>query len=144
MPKSTFFFQKTWFLSISGPYFRFLWPIFKTFCHKAREALKNLKKQLTSGGNRTTSGWKSKEIGQIFQTFCQKLVKFLGLGTFLMLKKVYLNRYLFYLKTALWSASLTPNPFSSTVLTDFLDFGSIWSQFEPLLKPLFHIFDNLT
>ena len=42
----------------------------------------------TSGGNRTTSGWKSKEIGQIFQTFCQKLVKFLGLGTFLMLKKV--------------------------------------------------------
>ena len=44
--KSARFFIKLRFLSIFGPYFRFLWPIFKTFCHKAREALKILKNQL--------------------------------------------------------------------------------------------------
>ena len=84
---------------MSGPCFRFLWPNSATFCQntwkinfrfrffsnfnifrppfhqlfatEAREALKILKKQLTSGGNRTTSGWKSKEIGQILETFCE-------------------------------------------------------------------------
>ena len=42
--KSARFFQKTWFLSNFGPHFRFLWPNFATFCHKAREAFENFEK----------------------------------------------------------------------------------------------------
>jgi len=42
--KSAGFFQKTWFLSNFGPHFRFLWPNFTTFCHKAREAFENFEK----------------------------------------------------------------------------------------------------
>jgi hypothetical protein len=32
LPKGACFFQKTWFLSIFGPHFRFLWQNSATFC----------------------------------------------------------------------------------------------------------------
>jgi hypothetical protein len=42
--KMRVFFQKPRFSSNFGPYFRFLWPNFATFCHKAREAFENFEK----------------------------------------------------------------------------------------------------
>ena len=65
LPKSASFFQKTWFLSIFGPHFRFLCQNFATFCHKAREALKNLKNQLISCF-RFRFFWKNRQFFKVF------------------------------------------------------------------------------